>query len=86
MSGIFTKHPHTSACGLLRLRVSGGAETIGQFIEACLIDEFTRYIAPLLPGTGIRLPDHIDQVTLRLEQAGVGSSLLVTHINYRVAR
>ena len=68
------------------VRVSGGAETIWQFIEAGLIDEFTLHIAPLLLGTGIRLLDHIDPARLTLEQAGASSSPLVTHINYRVVR
>ena len=68
------------------VRVSGGAETIWQFIETCLIDEFTLHIAPVLLGTGIRLLDHIDPARLTLEQTGASSSPLVTHINYRVVR
>ena len=68
------------------MRVSGGAETILQFIEAGLIDEFTLHIAPVLLGAGIRLLDHLDPASFRLEQVGASSSPLVTHITYRVVR
>jgi dihydrofolate reductase len=68
------------------VRVSGGAETIRQFIEAGLIDEFTLHIAPVLLGTGVRLLDHLDPASFRLEQSGASSSPLVTHITYRVVR
>jgi dihydrofolate reductase len=75
-----------SAAGGKDVRVAGGAETIWQFIEAGLIDEFNLHIAPLLLGTGIRLLDHIDPALLTLEQVGARSSPLVTHISYRVVR
>ncbi len=75
-----------AAAGGKDVRVSGGAETIRQFIEAGLIDEFTLHIAPVLLGTGIRLLDHLDPASFRLEQVGASSSPLVTHITYRVVR
>jgi dihydrofolate reductase len=68
------------------VRVSGGADTIRQFIDAGLIDEFTLHIAPVLLGSGIRLLDHLDPARFRLEQVGGISSPLVIHIDYRCVR
>jgi dihydrofolate reductase len=68
------------------VRVSGGAETIRQFIGAGLIDEFALHVAPVLLGTGVRLMDRLAPADLKLEQSGVSSSPLVTHIKYRVLR
>src|SRR5687768_8973353 len=43
------------------VRISGGANTIQQFMNAGLIDEFTVHIAPVILGSGIRLFDGIDR-------------------------
>jgi dihydrofolate reductase len=73
-----------AAAGEKDVRVSGGAETIRQFIEADLIDEFTLHIAPVVLGTGLRLLDHLTPDKLSVEQLEASSSPLVTHITYKV--
>lgn len=73
-----------AAAGGKDVRVSGGAATIRQFIEAGLIDEFTLHIAPVLLRTGIRLFERLGPGHLALEQSEVSNSPLVTHIKYKV--
>jgi dihydrofolate reductase len=68
------------------VRVSGGAATIRQFIEAGLIEEFTLHVAPALLGTGLRLFEQVGPRDLRVEQTQVQHSPLVTHLKYRVSR
>jgi dihydrofolate reductase len=75
-----------TAAGGKDVRVSGGAETIRQFVASGLIDELTLHIAPVLLGNGVRLLDHLDPADLELQQVGASSSPLVTHIKYRVLR
>jgi len=75
-----------AAAGSKDVRISGGAATIRQFIEAGFIDEFTLHVAPAVLGTGLRLLDQLTPPQLQLEQLETSSSALVTHINYRVTR
>jgi len=75
-----------AAAGGKDVRVSGGAETIRQFITAGLINEFSLYVAPVLLGTGVRLMDGLNPAGLELEQVGVSNSPFVTHIKYRLSR
>ena len=43
------------------IRIQGGANTIQQFLNAGLVDEFFIHIAPVFLGSGIRLFDGIDK-------------------------
>jgi dihydrofolate reductase len=72
------------AAGEKDVRVSGGAETIRQYIEAGQINELTLHIAPVLLGDGLRLFDQLAPGKLALEQSKVSSSPLATHISYKV--
>lgn len=72
------------AAGGRDVRVSGGAETIRQYLEAGQIDELTLHIAPVALGAGLRLFDGIAPDKLAVEQVQVSSSPLATHISYRV--
>ncbi|MEO6868060.1 MAG: dihydrofolate reductase family protein, partial [Ginsengibacter sp.] len=42
------------------IRIQGGANTIQQFLNAGLVDEFFIHLAPVFLGSGIRLFDGID--------------------------
>src|SRR5881397_2936224 len=55
------------AAGDRDVRIAGGAETIQQYLEAGLLDEFSVTLAPVLFGTGIRLFDRVDPARLALE-------------------
>ena len=73
-----------AAAGGRDVRISGGAATIRQFIEAGLVEELTLHIAPVLLGTGVRLLEQLGPGQLKLEQAEVSHSPLVTHVKYNV--
>jgi dihydrofolate reductase len=74
------------AAGERDVRIAGGAETIQQFLDAGLIDEFAITLAPVVFGAGIRLFDHVDPDRFALTQTRSDSSARVTHLAYTVAR
>jgi dihydrofolate reductase len=73
-----------AAAGGKDVRISGGAETIRQYLAAGLIDEFTLHLAPVLLGGGVLLFEPLGPEQLKVEQTTVSHSPLATHISYRV--
>jgi dihydrofolate reductase len=73
-----------AAAGGKDVRISGGAATIRQYVQAGHVEEITLHIAPVLLGDGIRLFDGLGAADLALEQMEVVASPLVTHLRYRV--
>ena len=65
-------------------RVQGGANTIQQFLNAGLIDEFIIHLTPVILGSGIRLFDNIDKNKFDLEVIEVIPSKLTTHLKYKL--
>ncbi|MFE3857292.1 dihydrofolate reductase family protein [Streptomyces griseorubiginosus] len=74
------------AAGDRDVRIAGGAETIQQYLDSGLIDEFSITLAPVLLGTGIRLFDHADPDRLTLTQSRTDGSARVTHLTYTVRK
>ena len=74
------------AAGDLDVRVSGGAATIRQYLNAGLLDELTVSISPVIFGGGIALFEAVDQERAGLEQVRARSSLRATHLTYAVRR
>ena len=74
------------AAGDRDVRVAGGAETIQQYLDSGLIDEFSITLAPVLFGTGIRLFDRVDPARLALDQTRTDASSRVTHLTYTAAK
>jgi len=72
------------AAGRKDIRISGGARTIQQFLNAGLVEEFTLHLAPLLLGTGVRLFDGVEPSKLRIELTESTQSTRVSHLRYRV--
>lgn len=70
------------AAGERDVRISGGAETIQQYLNAGLIDEFTITLSPVLFGSGVRLFDGIDASRIALDPTGTERSPRVTHLTY----
>lgn len=66
------------------VRVAGGGETILQYLNAGLIDEFTITLSPVLFGSGIRLFDGVDAGRVALVPVRTESSQRVTHLTYAV--
>ena len=74
------------AAGDRDVRIAGGAETIQQYLDAGLVDEFSVTLAPVLFGTGIRLFDRVDVDRLTLKQVRTVASIRVTHLTYTVGK
>lgn len=74
------------AAGDRDVRIAGGAETIQEYLDAGLVDEFSITLAPVLFGTGIRLFDRVDPERITLEQVRADASSRVTHLTYTVGK
>jgi dihydrofolate reductase len=72
------------AAGDRDVRIAGGGETIVQYLNAGLIDEFSVALSPVLFGKGVRLFDHVDASRVGLEQVRTEASERVTHLTYAV--
>lgn len=66
------------------IRIQGGANTIQQFLNAGLVDEFFIHVAPVFLGSGIRLFDDIDKDKYDIQIAEVIPSDLTTHLRYKL--
>jgi dihydrofolate reductase len=75
------------AAGGRDVRIAGGANTIVQYLDAGLVDEFTVAVSPMLMGSGTRLFEGIDASRLELEMVRTtAASPMVTHLTYAVGR
>ena len=68
------------------IRIQGGANTIQQFLNAGLIDEFFIHVAPVFLGSGIRLFDGIDNSKYDIQILEVVPSELTTHLRYKLTK
>jgi len=72
------------AAGDRDVRIAGGAETILQYLNAGLIDEFSIALAPVLFGSGIRLFEGVDASRVALRPVRAEPTQRVTHLTYAV--
>ena len=72
------------AAGDRDVRIAGGGATILEHVNACLVDEFTIVLAPVLFGSGIRLFEGVNAGRVALEPVGAEPSPRVTHLTYAV--
>ncbi|GGT38632.1 dihydrofolate reductase family protein [Streptomyces purpureus] len=72
-----------AAAGAKDVQVSGGAETVREYLDAGLVDELEIHLAPIVLGDGVRLLDGV-RTDLRLEPDRVVAAAGVTHVRYRV--
>jgi len=75
-----------AAAGEKDVRIAGGANTVGQYLEAGLVDELQIHLAPVLLGEGVRLFDHVEAKRTELEKTRVIDSPGVTHLAYRLGK
>jgi dihydrofolate reductase len=68
------------------IRIQGGANTIQQFLNAGLIDEFFIHISPVLLGSGIRLFEGMYKDQYDLQIVEVIPSDLTTHLRYKLTK
>lgn len=74
------------AAGDRDVRIAGGAETILEYLNAGLIDEFSIALSPVLFGSGIRLFEGVDTGRVALEPLRAEPSPRVTHLRYAVRK
>ncbi len=74
------------AAGNKDVRISGGANTIQQYLNAGLIDEFSIHVAPIMLTSGVRLFENIKKEKSSFEIIETINSPLVTHIKYKVKK
>ena len=68
------------------VRIQGGADTIRQYLNAGLVDEFFLHLAPVFLGSGIRLFDGIDKDKYDIQITEVTPSTLTTHLRYKLTK
>jgi dihydrofolate reductase len=72
------------AAGDRDVRIAGGGETILEYVNAGLIDEFTIALSPVLFGSGIRLFEGVDAARVALEPVHNEPTGRATHLSYAV--
>jgi dihydrofolate reductase len=72
------------AAGDRDVRIAGGGETIVEYLNAGLVDDFTISLSPVLFGAGSRLFDGVDQSKVALEPVRTVPSPRATHLSYAV--
>jgi dihydrofolate reductase len=70
------------AAGDRDVRIAGGGETIVQYLNAGLIDEFHIALSPVLFGTGVRLFESVGAGRVALDLVATEHSPLATHLRY----
>jgi dihydrofolate reductase len=73
------------AAGDKDVTVHGGAQAIGQYLAAGLLDELELHVVPVILGGGARLLDNVG-AQVKLEQVRAIESAGVTHLKYRVVK
>jgi dihydrofolate reductase len=73
-----------AAAGDRDVRIAGGGETILEYLNAGLIDEFSIALSPVLFGSGIQLFEGVDTGRVALDLVRAELSPRVTHLNYAV--
>jgi dihydrofolate reductase len=68
------------------IRIAGGAQTIVQYLNAGLVDEFSTAVSPVLFGAGVPLFDGVDKRAFSLDIVEAINSPMVTHLSYAVHR
>lgn len=75
-----------AAAGERDIRIAGGADTILQYLNAGLVDEFSIALAPVFFGGGRSLFAGVDRRKVGLEIIEAIHSPLVTHLRYAVTQ
>jgi len=75
-----------AAAGEKDVRIAGGGDTIVQYLDAGLVDEFHIALSPVLFGAGVRLFEGVDAGRIALDLVGAERSPQTTHLRYLVRR
>ena len=74
------------AAGERDVRIAGGGETIVQYLNAGLVDEFHLAVSPVLFGSGVRLFEGVDADRVAIELVRSQPSPKTTHLWHTVRR
>ena len=72
------------AAGDRDVRIAGGGATILEYVNACLIDEFSIALSSVLFGSGIRLFEGVDAGRVALKLVRAEPTQRATHLSYAV--
>ena len=72
------------AAGDRDVRIAGGGETILEYLNAGLVDEFSIALSPVLFGAGIRLFEGVDAGRVALDLVRTEPSSRAPHLTYSV--
>lgn len=67
------------------VHISGGGNTIQQFLNAGLVDEIQLHLAPVALGEGLRLFENVSEMPYKWATERVIPSDYATHLRYRLA-
>ena len=73
-----------AAAGEKDVRIAGGGETIVEYVNAGLVDEFSIALSPVLFGAGIRLFELVDAGRVALEPVRAEPTSGATHLTYAI--
>ena len=72
-----------AAAGDNDIAIMGGADTIGQFLAAGLVDEVSLHVVPVLFGRGTPLLGGLSITHVELEPVKITPTAAATHVRYR---
>ncbi|MSR36211.1 MAG: dihydrofolate reductase [Gemmatimonadetes bacterium] len=74
------------AAGGKDIRISGGADTVRQYLDAGHVHELQLHVAPVLLGQGVRLFEGLDPERISMEPREAVHAPMVTHLRYGVKK
>ena len=74
------------AAGGRDVRIAGGGATLLEYVNACLIDELSIALSPVLIGSGVRLFEGVNADRVALEPIRSEPTKRVTHLTYAVRK
>jgi dihydrofolate reductase len=79
-------HRAEAAAGKKDLGIWGGANVIGQYLRAGLLDEIQIHLIPVLLGKGVRLFDDLGPERIELQRTRTIETPSATHLRFTVAK
>lgn len=73
-------------CGKKNIGISGGPNTVQQYIRLGLLDELQLHVIPVLFGEGVRLFGALEHGNVQMETIRVIHGEQATHLRYRTVR
>jgi dihydrofolate reductase len=75
-----------AAAGERDVGIWGGANIIGQYLRAGLVDEMQMHLVPILLGEGVRLLDDLGRERIELERTRTIETPSATQLRFEVVK